>query len=348
MTMPQYQKQGFGRFLIHFSYLLSKQEGQPGTPEKPLSDLGRISYHAYWKSVILEYLHAHKNEMSGVTNMTLEAISKETGMYSHDVVVAFQLLGMVHWDEKSSSPIIIVDWNLVDQHAARVANSKTRIPLEPECLRWTPLVTNFAAPLGLVKEEESESADDDEMPSLDKPVKVEKTELPVEGKNNPQSNSVKKKIKEDVGDQADVEDNVVHTPGLARRKNARAVKSSYQRHSARLDGESERDADGDNESDGETPIRSSSKRKRDLESPVEEIPSTEEQSPAQPSKVRKLVAPKKRVTSQVFTPGCVPKTPFKPPSKSTTPVNRNPVPISKVNLPASLIISRAFLLPEIL
>lgn len=328
MTMPQYQKQGFGRFLIHFSYLLSKQEGQPGTPEKPLSDLGKVSYHAYWKSVILEYFHGHKNEMSGVTYLTLDSISKETGMYSHDIVVALKLLGMVHWDDKAGLPIIAIDWNLVDQHAIRVSNSKTRIPLEPECLRWTPLVTNVAAPFGLVKEEEGGSCDE-EMPCLDRSVKAEKTDPVPEEEKKPQRDNVKRKIKEDAGDQADIEDNIAQTPGITRRKAVRPVKN--QRHSTRLDMELERDADGDAESDGGvSPIRSTSKRKRDLESPIEETPAVDEQSQAQPSKFRKLGA-KKRVTTHVYTPGCVPKSTTKSSSRSDVVPTRNPDLLPKVN-----------------
>ena len=60
--MPQYQRQGYGRFLIEFSYLLSIREGVHGSPEKPLSELGKISYFAYWDSVLIEYFANWKGQ----------------------------------------------------------------------------------------------------------------------------------------------------------------------------------------------------------------------------------------------------------------------------------------------
>lgn len=71
-------------------YLLSRREGQAGSPEKPLSDLGRLSYLAYWKSVILEYLYRHQER-----HISIKAISRATGMCPHDIATTLQHLHMI-------------------------------------------------------------------------------------------------------------------------------------------------------------------------------------------------------------------------------------------------------------
>ncbi|KAI5749385.1 hypothetical protein M8J76_006928 [Diaphorina citri] len=135
MTLPQYQRKGYGRFLIDFSYLLSKKEGQRGTPEKPLSDLGRVSYHAYWKSVLLEYLDTIRNQKL----ICIDQMCADTGLYHHDVAETLELLGMLrtkHGD--SSEPCIVINWAIVDAHMKRLEQSKTRIKIDPECLSSKP------------------------------------------------------------------------------------------------------------------------------------------------------------------------------------------------------------------
>jgi histone acetyltransferase MYST1 len=59
LTFPSVQRRGFGRFLINFSYELSKKEEKIGSPEKPLSDLGAVSYKSYWVSRILKFIFLH-------------------------------------------------------------------------------------------------------------------------------------------------------------------------------------------------------------------------------------------------------------------------------------------------
>ena len=37
-------------------YLLTRREDKVGSPERPLSDLGLISYRSYWREVILTHM----------------------------------------------------------------------------------------------------------------------------------------------------------------------------------------------------------------------------------------------------------------------------------------------------
>lgn len=63
MTLPAYQRKGYGQFLIDFSYLLTRKEEKIGSPEKPLSDLGLLSYRKYWMDAIKKHFDKHRGDI---------------------------------------------------------------------------------------------------------------------------------------------------------------------------------------------------------------------------------------------------------------------------------------------
>ena len=56
MILPAWQRYGYGKFLIDFSYQLSLKEGKQGSPEKPLSYFGHRAYVSYWTNRVLNLL----------------------------------------------------------------------------------------------------------------------------------------------------------------------------------------------------------------------------------------------------------------------------------------------------
>eukprot|EP00747_Dinoflagellata_sp_TGD_P151706 gnl/TRDRNA2_/TRDRNA2_177227_c0_seq1.p1 gnl/TRDRNA2_/TRDRNA2_177227_c0~~gnl/TRDRNA2_/TRDRNA2_177227_c0_seq1.p1 ORF type:complete len:310 (-),score=-27.61 gnl/TRDRNA2_/TRDRNA2_177227_c0_seq1:402-1331(-) len=92
LTLPCYQKKGYGKFLLEFSYELSKFEEKVGTPERPLSDLGLRSYLHYWIFVILCFF---KNRFT--RSITIEKLSKLTKISECDILYALNYYSLINY-----------------------------------------------------------------------------------------------------------------------------------------------------------------------------------------------------------------------------------------------------------
>lgn len=134
LTLPPYQRQGYGRMLIDFSYLLSKVEGKSGSPEKPLSDLGLISYRSYWKSVVLDYLRRFQGK-----GISIKDLSQETAISAYDIVSTLQSLGMLkYWKGRHLVLRNYVNTETPESSSSKVKKVRHDRTLDPECLRWKP------------------------------------------------------------------------------------------------------------------------------------------------------------------------------------------------------------------
>ncbi|KAM3725189.1 Histone acetyltransferase KAT6B [Dirofilaria immitis] len=136
MTLPSYQRQGFGRFLIDFSFLLSRKEGMTGTPERPLSDLGRFSYKSYWRSAICEYLYKTISP-DKTKRLTLRGIARGTGISVYDVMETLQSLNILQ--RIDSQMIIVLNMTMLKSHWTRAKNDTKRIWLDETKLSWLPV-----------------------------------------------------------------------------------------------------------------------------------------------------------------------------------------------------------------
>ncbi|KAI8075091.1 acyl-CoA N-acyltransferase [Gongronella butleri] len=82
MTLPCYQRRGYGQILIDVSYQLSKVENKYGSPEKPLSKQGQKSYDRYWKRAVLDFLDLSLDQGR---NVSVQDICDYTRMTEEDV-----------------------------------------------------------------------------------------------------------------------------------------------------------------------------------------------------------------------------------------------------------------------
>lgn len=135
LTLPQYQRMGYGRLLIEFSYELSKKENKVGSPEKPLSDLGLLSYRAYWADTLVTLLVESESEY-----VTIDEISQKTAMTTTDILHTAQTLNMLKYFK--GQHVIYLSDNVMDQY--KKLKSKKRRGINPDLLIWKPPVFTAA------------------------------------------------------------------------------------------------------------------------------------------------------------------------------------------------------------
>lgn len=155
LTLPQYQRSGYGRLLIAFSYELSKREGKLGSPEKPLSDLGLLSYRKYWKETLVELLINASHDAISENELALKSGMTEKDV--HETLVVLNLLRynvsqnfsefspfgahMLIFHQKGNWIVVLTD-DIIEQHEKRLQREKLygSRRIDSSRLQWKPPV----------------------------------------------------------------------------------------------------------------------------------------------------------------------------------------------------------------
>ena len=165
LTLPTHQRKGYGNLLISFSYLLTRVEGKTGSPEKPLSDMGLVSYRNYWRLVLSYELLNQKQPLS------ILELSDRTGMTADDIVAALEGLRALVRDPITKSYALRLDYDYFQQ-CIDDWEAKRYVTLNSKALVWTPYIMGrsnlahyeTAPPLPTVAPREGEDDEEQAVP----------------------------------------------------------------------------------------------------------------------------------------------------------------------------------------
>ena len=133
LTLPTHQRKGYGNLLISFSYLLTRVEGKTGSPEKPLSDMGLVSYRNYWRLILSYELLNQKGPIS------ITELSERTGMTADDIVAALEGLRALVRDPVTKTYALRLDHKYFQQ-CIEQWEAKKYVTINPDALVWTPYI----------------------------------------------------------------------------------------------------------------------------------------------------------------------------------------------------------------
>ncbi|DAZ98645.1 TPA: hypothetical protein N0F65_000840 [Lagenidium giganteum] len=130
LTFPCHQRKGYGNFIIQFSYELSKKEEKVGSPEKPLSDLGLVSYRSYWTKELLRILQDYPEKEVSIMELT-----RMTSIKNGDIIATLQYLNMIKY--VNGQYVFVVPKQMIEEQLSKLTKKGPQV--QPEKLHWAPL-----------------------------------------------------------------------------------------------------------------------------------------------------------------------------------------------------------------
>ena len=121
LCIPAYQRRGYGKFLVSFSYELSKIEKKAGTPEKPLSDMGQVTYESHWARAICGILKNYEGPLS------VKNISDMTMFTESDIIDTLKRLDLIRYAK--GQPVLSAPLDALDEHLRKAGSAGCRLIL---------------------------------------------------------------------------------------------------------------------------------------------------------------------------------------------------------------------------
>lgn len=128
LAIPAYQRRGYGKFLVSFSYELSKIEKKVGTPETPLSDMGQVTYNSHWARTLCNIL----KEATGP--LSIKELSDMTMFTETDITDTLKRLNLIRYIK--GQPVLCAPIEKLDEHLKQCGSPG--LPVEPKKIVWSP------------------------------------------------------------------------------------------------------------------------------------------------------------------------------------------------------------------
>lgn len=105
-------------------------EGTSGSPEKPLSDLGKLSYRSFWSYSLLTILKDNGT-------CSIQELSKLTGFSKTDIMETLSSLGLIkYW--RGENIVCVTPKQVEDLLRTIEPKRRQQIEINEKCLVWTP------------------------------------------------------------------------------------------------------------------------------------------------------------------------------------------------------------------